>query len=108
MNLFFYLKPVSVLSCLALIAACSDGDAPSKKSTSEALPKLNNTGITWRGLIPKGTDEECTPVEPFIQQDCDTTKKASIGTAFHYIKIDTSGNEPVSYTHLTLPTIYSV
>jgi len=93
MNLFFYLKSVSVLSCLAFIVACNDGDMSSQQSTSKPLPKLNNTGITWRGLIPKGTDEECTPVKPFAQQDCDTSNKALPNAGFHYMKVDTNGNE---------------
>ena len=46
----------------------------------------------------------------YVQGNCSppSDREAYIYELMKYIKIDSYGSCPVSYTHLTLPTIYSV
>lgn len=91
-----------MLLCLMFVSACNNDDPTPQNSKELTTQKLNDTGITWRGLMPKGNDETCAPTELSAQQDCDIGQDASINknsntaSSFNYIKIDTQGS-PLPY-----------
>ena len=62
----------------------------------------------WGGLFEElSSDKSIKQVSPYIESIL--MVQSEFSTAFPYIRgINVRNREPVSYTHLTLPTIYSV
>lgn len=123
MPLNFHIKYIRVFFGLLILSGCNDDHTLPDQSQREKKPdkkqpltplklntssKLNDTGITWRGLFPKGIDDTCMPdastdamtnAKHANQQDCYTGRDVflhddSNGAAgFSYTKIDKNGQK---------------
>ena len=109
MTLAIYMRWTGLFLCLLAINGCKDSSVlPEPKEDVKPLSvlqnpssKLNDTGITWRGIIPKGVDDNCADdvvtEDTSSQQDCNTGRDVilrdnSNGMAgFSYVKIDANG-----------------
>ena len=90
-------------SCCAL-----DLDVYVNKNMSPEIVKELTKDLTWRSLGPRGM--RATHTVPNLEREMDETGiRASVLLPIDFPAIsDNAGVAPVSYTHLTLPTILRV
>ena len=79
-------------------------EAANAESVEEVISKFNSTELHWYGVYPFNEQHGVTAVaeafwKPFLNSWSNVQRRQDIFLA---------GTNAVSYTHLTLPTIYSV
>ena len=91
---------------LALILAAGSGlpvSAAEVKVTSDQTKVTSGSDITLTLTLDEAVDDViCFDYRVYFDEDSFSLKKSTMGTACEDAQIST---KPVSYTHLTLPTI---
>ena len=77
---------------------------PLEKDDRDANEALNITAMEWVRLLASGKQTQADMMQFQLWHDSSPQHTA----IFQHIQNLNASLEPVSYTHLTLPTIYSV
>lgn len=105
----FHIKHIYVVLGVLILSGCNNDNALQDHSQQEKKPgkkqhiapsKLNDTGITWRGIYPKGVDDTCVRDTTYTnQQDCYAGRdvfahdNSNGAVGFSYTKIDKRGEK---------------
>ncbi len=98
----YYFVITAVKDNIESLKSTQVNSIPKAVVVSPSNSKLNDTGITWGGVYPKGNNRTCTS-NISAPQDCHTGRDKSGSTGFDFTRLDSNGSTHSGSAYSTSP-----